>query len=160
VAPPDPTLSDETREAVARAIHERYRENQADRKPADDPAMAEWEELPEHLRESNRQQAADIFEKLRAIGCTVHEVGDGDVNALRFSDGEIERMAEMEHDRWTVERLADGWTPGARDVHAKTSPYLVSWEELPEEVREWDREAVRPIPELLAAVGLEIRRRE
>jgi hypothetical protein len=149
----------EAREQVARAIHERYRANQAGRKPADDPAMSEWDDLPEHLRESNRSQAADIFEKLSAIGCTVHEVGDGGVNEFRFSGPEIERMAEMEHDRWTAERVADGWTLGERDVVKKTSPHLVSWEELPEEVKEWDREAVRPIPELLASVGLEIRPR-
>ena len=154
------TLSDDMLEAVARAIHERYRENQADRKPADDPAMGGWDELPEHLRKSNRAQAADTFEKLHAIGCTVREAGVGTISLLSFSDDEIERMAEMEHDRWMAERLADGWTLGERDHDAKTSPYLVSWAELPEHVREWDREAVRPIPELLAAVGLEIRRRE
>ena len=146
-------------ETVARAIHEGYRADQAGRKPAGDPAMADWEALPEHLRESNRAQAADIFEKLEAIGCTVHEAADRKADLILLSPDEIERMAEMEHDRWTAERLADGWTPGERDVLEKRSAYLVSWEKLPDEVREWDREAVRRIPELLAGVGLEIRRR-
>jgi hypothetical protein len=41
----------------------------------------------------------------------------------------------------------------------KVTPYLVGWGELSEEVREWDREPVRRIPELLAGIGLEIRRR-
>jgi hypothetical protein len=148
------------REAVGRAIHENYRRDQADRKPADDPAMAEWDALPEHLRESNRQQADHIFEKLRSIGCTVHDAGDGGAELFSFTTDEIELMSEMEHDRWTAERRADGWRPGAtRDVLKKISPHLVSWEELPEEVRQWDREPVRRIPELLAGVGLEIRRR-
>ena len=48
--------SDDVREALARAIHENYRAGQAGRKPGDDPAMADWERLPEHLRESNREQ--------------------------------------------------------------------------------------------------------
>jgi hypothetical protein len=155
--PARPELPARARESVARAIHEGYRADQAGRKPADDPALAEWDELPEHLRESNRAQAAHIFEKLRAIGCEVRDA-EGDVEPVRFTDDEVELLAELEHDRWTAERLTDGWQPGARDVLAKTSPYLVGWNELPEEVREWDREPVRRIPRLLADVGLEIRR--
>lgn len=140
-------------------MHVNYRRDQAERKPADDPAMVEWDELPEHLRESNRAQADHIAAKLHAIGCTVRPAKDGGVQPVTFSDSEIELMAEMEHDRWVSERRADGWTTGERDPLAKTTPYLVGWEQLPNDVKEWDREPVRRIPELLAGVGLEIRRR-
>jgi hypothetical protein len=150
-------LAPEARERIARAIHDVYRADQAGRKPAGDPGLAEWDELPQHLRESNRRQADHIFEKLGAIGCTVHEAEE--VDLIAFTEHEIERLAELEHDRWTAERLDDGWTLGERDVLEKTSPYLVNWDKLSEEVREWDREPVRRIPELLAGVGLEIRRR-
>lgn len=154
-----PPLTNEQRERIARAIHENYRADQADRKPADDPAMAEWDRLLEHLRESNRNQADHIFEKLRAIGCTVNEVGDEGAEPFAFTADEIELMSVMEHDRWVSERRADGWTLGEeRDVHNKVSPHLVSWNELPDAFREWDREAVRRIPELLAGVGFEIQR--
>jgi hypothetical protein len=152
-------LSPQAYERIARAIHENYRHDQAGRKPADDPAMAEWDRLPKHLRESNHSQARHILEKLDAIGCAVEDARDGGRDLVSFTDAEIELMAEMEHDRWVSERRADGWTPGERDPFAKTTPYLVGWEELPDEVREWDREPVRRIPELLAGVGLEIRRR-
>jgi hypothetical protein len=148
------------RETIARAIHETYRSNQGGRKPQNDPAMADWDSLPEHLRESNRRQADAMFEKLRAIGCTVDEVADGGAEAIAFTPEEIERMAEMEHERWWAERRDGGWALGSRDVERKTSPYLVPWSELPEEVKEWDREAVRAIPDLLAGVGLGIRRQQ
>lgn len=152
-------LPDAARESIARAIHEEYRANQADRKPADDPPMSEWDGLPEDLRESNRRQAGDIFNKLRAIGCKVREVGeDRTPELISFTHAEIERMSKMEHDRWVAERRADGWTLGDRDIPSKTTPHLVSWEELSEDIREWDREAVRKIPHLLAQVGFEIRR--
>ena len=151
-------MPDDLLGAVARPIHQNYRADQVERKPPDDPAMAEWEDLPEHLRQSNRHQAAHIFEKLHAIGCEVRVATGSEVEPIAFAEDEMELMAEMEHDRWTAERLAEGWTFGERDVPAKTSPYLVSWEELPDEIREWDREPVRRIPELLAAVRLEIRR--
>ena len=55
----------------ARAIHERYRQNQQGIKPPDDPAMQPWETLAEHLRASNRQQADDIESTLQRIGCGV-----------------------------------------------------------------------------------------
>jgi RyR domain len=153
-------LPDLVREVLARAIHESYRVDQAGRKAADDPAMADWDELPEHLRESNRDQAAHIVDKLHALGYTVHAAGDGS-EPIAFTPEEVERMAVMEHDRFVAERRAAGWRPGPeRDVDAKVTPYLVSWDDLPEHVREWDREPVRRIPELLADVGLEVRRRE
>ena len=78
---------------------------------------------------------------------------------MTFTKDEIEVMAEMEHARWNIERLFNGWRRGnKRDVSHKISPYLTSWKELPEEIREWDRETVRMIPEFLAKVGLEVRR--
>ena len=156
----DPQLSAEDRERVARAIHENYRRDQADRKPAGDPALAPWDKLPEGLRDSNRDQADHIVEKLEAIGCTVEAARDDGAAPFAFTPDEIERLAELEHDRWVAERRAAGWTPGPeRNVANKVTPYLVGWGELSEEVQEWDREPVRRIPELLAGVGLEIRRR-
>jgi RyR domain-containing protein len=152
-------LPPEAAERVARAIHEGYRSDQIGRKPADDPALVVWEELPEHLRRSNRRQAAHIFEKLEAFGYTLHQVADGEVQVVSLPDDVLEEMAVMEHDRWEAERRAEGWRRGTeRDVLRKVSPYVeTSWDELPEDVREDDRKAVRRIPELLAAVGLEIR---
>ena len=72
-----------------------------------------------------------------------------------------EMLAEAEHARWTVERLLAGWTLGEkRDVAGKVSPYLVSWASLPDDVKEWDRRAVRAIPKLLAGAGYEVERAE
>ena len=119
--------------------------------------MADWDMLPETLKNSNLQQADDIERKLRAIGCTMREVTDREIARMTFTKQEIETMAEMEHARWNLERLLDGWTFGnEKDLDKKTSPYLVSWSELPDDVNKWDRDAVAAIPELLANVGLEI----
>jgi RyR domain len=143
-------------EPVARAIHERYRVNQAGRKHPDDPALADWDELPEQLRRSNRAQGLDILPKLRAIGHTVRTAPGGKARPIALSEAEVERLAILEHRRWTADRLADGWTPGERDVSRSQTPDLVAWDELTAEEQEWDREAVRAIPEVLAGVGLEI----
>jgi hypothetical protein len=121
--------------------------------------MAEWDELPTCLKESNLQQADDIARKLRVIDCTIQPVKDREIVHMKFSRAEIEKLAEMEHARWNVERLLDGWKRGPRDVHNKISPYLVGWKDLPDHVKRYDYEAVLAIPEVLAKVGLEVRRR-
>lgn len=150
-------LSPETLERVAEAIHERYRRNQAERKPASDAAMRPWAELDEALRRSNRDQAAAIGEKLALLGRRIVPAGN-DGPELVFTPEDVERLAMLEHDRWVRDRRAAGWTAGPeRDAARGVTPYLVPWEALGEEAREWDREAVRAIPEVLAAVGLTTR---
>ena len=144
-------------ERLAEAIHERYRSSQAGRKPADDPALRPWSALDETLRESNRSQAADIGPKLRSIGC--YPVPLREAEPFTFTAAEIERLSEREHLRWVADRRASGWTAGpVRDPARRVTPDLVPYDELPEAVRELDREAVRAIPALLAGAGLGIRR--
>ena len=71
----------------------------------------------------------------------------------------IRRLAEMEHGRWNAERLARGWSYGeVKDVAIKQSPYIVSWLELPEHIKQYDYAAVRNWPEVFSAAGLEIYR--
>jgi ppGpp synthetase/RelA/SpoT-type nucleotidyltranferase len=153
-----PKLSGDDRDALARAVHERHRAEAAAETSAD-PYMCPWGELADELKDSSREQADHAFAKLREIGCTVHPVRDREIVLMSFTEAEIERMAQMEHGRWNAERLKAGWNWGERkDTHTKTSPYLVAWSELPEDVRDWDRNTVREIPRHLAAVGLEIRR--
>ena len=65
-------------------------------------------------------------------------------------------MAQMEHIRWSAERLAAGWTEGPRDVARRTNPYLVPWGELPDDIKELNRGWVRTLPVMLARAGFEI----
>jgi hypothetical protein len=148
-------------EAIARAIHENYRAGKARVSSLEDPSSAPWDKLPDYLKESNRQQADDISNKLHKIGCTMVKVIGREVVKMTFTRDEVEFMGEMEHGRWNIERLLDGWKPGKhRDVVKKISPSLEAWSKLPEDVKEWDRETVRKIPEFLEKVDLEIRRNE
>lgn len=141
---------------LARARHDKHRQN----KPQDDLAAAPWETLREDLKDSCRQQTDHIAVKLRAIGCDATTANVNATPVTQFEHDEIERMARMEHARWNAERWLDNWTLGPRDHLAKTSPYLIDWESLPEEIQDYDRDAVRDIPELLAKVGAKIYRRK
>jgi len=126
--------------------------------------MMPWEELREDLKHSNLHQA-DYAEKiLRTVGYEVREAKrDGERGAVDpadppvFTDEEVERMAELEHGRWIVERLKSGWTYGPkRDSGERTSPYLVPWMDLPDDIKDFDRIAVREIPECLKEAGLDV----
>ena len=145
-------------EKIAKVIHEIYRTEQLSERQSKDPSLAEWPNLVEGLKESNRQQADHIFKKLPRIGCATRFVKDREVALMTFTDAEVELLAEMEHARWNVERLQDGWKLGEKDVTKKISPCLVSWSELPDNVKEWDRKTVKKIPEFLAQVNIEVYR--
>lgn len=154
-----PELKPDTRETIARAIHETYRSVQRSRGQKQDPSLKEWDDLLDYLKESNRQQADHITEKLRQIGCAIRKAKGPDIRLMTFTNDEIEVMAEMEHAKWNVERLLDGWKWGEKkDVTKKINPYIVAWSELPDDVKEWDRETVRKMPEFLAKVGLGVYR--
>jgi ppGpp synthetase/RelA/SpoT-type nucleotidyltranferase len=146
----------DVREEMARHFHRKYRDDQKGRLARVDPSLADWPDAPEHLKESNRQLVDHIYEKLRDVGKATRPALASGVVLTEFTPEEVEHLAELEHGRWNVERLLAGWTLGPRDVVKKQSPFLVSWAELPEDVREYDRQAVREIPNVLARHGLEI----
>jgi voltage-gated potassium channel Kch len=157
-------------ETMARAIHERWRQEQI---KAARPATT-WENLDESRRQSSRAQARDIPVKLRMINCAITPLRRWDAKNFKFTDQEVEELAVEEHDRWNSERIADGWTlidmPQADDPEEakrllesarrrKQTPYLLPWQDLVEtypDVAQLDRVFVRAIPKILASAGMQI----
>jgi hypothetical protein len=148
-----------TIELLARAIHGDYVRLQraAGRTVADNPSVTDWDDLPEATRDANRAQAADVGAKLAAVGCRIQRWTDWTGDALVFDDDEVERMAELEHERWCRDQVAAGWSFGAvRDDERKVTPHLAAWSELADDVKDYDRNAVRALPELVTFAGYEI----
>jgi hypothetical protein len=152
---------------MARAIHEHWRKTQ---EKAGRPATT-WEDLDESRRHSSRHQARYIPVKLRKVGCALTPLRSWDATDFKFTDKEVEMLAVEEHDRWNRERIADGWTllalpqgigePEEKRLieegkRRKQTPYLVSWEQLPADIAEWDAVFVRAIPEILALAGMQV----
>ena len=123
------------------------------------PALAPWAELDDMYRRSNRHQAEHLNEKLARFGRR-RERSDSWDQPSSFAEDEVEIMAEMEHDRWMQERRDDGWTSGPKDPARRTTPYLVPWADLADDIREHDREFVRELPIILAELGYHITGRE
>lgn len=150
-----------THEILARAIREEYLRQQqaAGVRSEQNPSIVPWDALPEHLKESNRQQADDIGVKLKAVRCSSAPLLDWDAPLFEFTLAEVERLARLEHDRWMDAKLRDGWRLGPKkDSNAKTHPCLVAYDQLPPDEQEKDRSAVRPIPATLARVGFRVHR--
>lgn len=146
---------DGTIELLARAIHAAYVRDQTGRTAT--RALRDWDELPESTKEANRAQAADVGTKLAGVGCRIQAWTDWTGEGIAFAPAEVETMAELEHERWCRERRAEGWSAGpTRDDERKVTPFLVDWDQLPEEVKDYDRNAVRALPKLLTFAGYEI----
>ena len=157
---PRPLLND--LEKLARAIHDLYNQVQRDLHPDKPLKYPDFDKLPESLKYSNLRQAMDIPEKLRRMGYAMRLAEEVKEPVKEIPFEYVEILAELEHESWVRERLSTGWTlsdePSA-NAEKKTSPYLVPYEQLPEEIKELDRNPVRNIPILLDKIGMAIEAR-
>jgi voltage-gated potassium channel Kch len=126
---------------LARAIHHGYLETCAARgdSPERNSSMLPWEDLPDHLRQSNFAQASHLGAKLSRIHCVITPESDPP-HDFTFTGAEVQLLAEMEHERWVLERQSAGFQYG------------------PERARDMDRDAVRRIPAILRQAGFQILR--
>jgi hypothetical protein len=129
--------------------------------PESNPSLVPFDDLPDDLKNANWDSAASIPRKLARVGYTVHRVRRGaEPRRLELTAEEIEEMSIMEHARWNWHMLLQGWVygPKPKDKDRETTPYLVPWSELEDSIKEYDRENIRLIPELLAGIGHEATR--
>lgn len=68
-----------------------------------------------------------------------------------------EKIAENVHDVWALGRMAEGWTYGPeKDAGKKTTPQLVSYENLPECEKAFDRNTALETLKLVLKLGYRI----
>jgi hypothetical protein len=142
-------------EQMAEQVHVNYRKGKEHEIQPDSLKLGPH--LPEDRKVANRAQAAYAIEILKAAGFQVREAGNP-VLFTGLTKKEIEFMAELEHGRWNVERLRQGWRPGKRDDEKRTHDCLVPWADLPEHKKEWDCDAVKGFPAILAKANIEVSR--
>lgn len=138
-----------------------YDEKMANGEEIDDDFMEKYDglcpfsELTPHLKIANIRQARSIPIKLNIIGCELADKRDEREAILEFSDDELLDLAIFEHDEWCQEKEGTGWVYGEKkDVENLVTPYLVPWEELPEDIQQYDIDPVKNIPSLIDSIGL------
>ncbi|MCD4750460.1 MAG: hypothetical protein K8R59_13905 [Thermoanaerobaculales bacterium] len=118
--------------------------------------LVSYDELAEEPRAENRANVADIPNKLVLAGY-VMTPARGEHSPPTFPDEILERLAEIEHERWVKHKLDREWQfADTTDPSRKLHSGLVPWQELSESEREKDREMVRSIPRILARAGFTI----
>lgn len=148
---------------LARSIHSRYLheiKNQKTQSPvsnAHNPYTVDFDSLPEGIKLSNFDNAANIPAKLLAIGYKIRHVKKGfKPFALHLNEEEIETMSRIEHLRWSWEKRLNGWTFNeTRDDLNKKHPGLIPYDDLSESEKEKDRQLVKLIPGFLQDIDYE-----
>ena len=73
----------------------------------------------------------------------------------------IEILSKNTHEVWAKARLENGWTFGPhRDDDKKETPCLVSYEDLPESEKEYDRVIVINLIKAIKKLGFNITKKE
>ena len=72
-----------------------------------------------------------------------------------------ERIAENVHEVWAKARIDDGWTYGEKRADIPTQhPYLVPYDELPEEEKEYDRNTAMNTIKMVKKLGFRIEKED
>lgn len=158
VRPSEHNFPEEVLEEMAIEFHRRYTADNTKLLPEN---LRPWEKLSETYQTANREQARYAICILEAVGFGVRPAtGSQPTIFTDFTKDELERMAELEHGRWNVERLRSGWRYGQqRDNAAKIHNLIVPWsDKVLDDFRRFDYDGVRAFPEILAKAGLEVYR--
>jgi hypothetical protein len=146
------SIVNEPHETLARTIHNNYvaLELASGKNSADNSSLVPWGTLPEAMREQNRLQADHLQVKLRAIGMRLDSLPDKEKLKSALIEN-LELLAEIEHLRWNAVQFMAGWkyAPGKKNPDHLTHPCLVSWDELTDEIKQYDRDAVMNIPNII-----------
>ncbi|EGV16228.1 RyR domain-containing protein [Thiocapsa marina] len=153
-------LTPDQREAAARIEHARNAESRRIKAGADEDRNQPWDRLREDLKALILDRVDFSIEQLRAVGLRLvpsDQVPDGVATVETLTSEQIEIMAEMEHGRWCVQKLLDGWRLAeVKDEPNKRHPDLIRWEDLDEESRDKDRDYARRVPSVLKELGFAV----
>ncbi len=172
-----PVLEGALIEKLAAAAHDIFcdEEKKKDKEKRAPQSAFDYKGLVEEFKEQNRANVRDISVKLTAIGC-IMIAARGDEPPSGFPGADLERLAEMEHDRWLRLKARQGWHYGPKtNKEKRENQAMLPWQEmtreeliakygvelagvmgnsaLPESEKEKDRVLVSSIPLILAKAG-------
>lgn len=159
-------LTDDLTEQLAAAAHElwwegkqkadwRFGEEKSEEQKTH-PWLVPYVELPERAKEANRVTVRTIPQKLSLAGF-IMVPARSEEPVLQFPGDDLEKLAEVEHELWMQAKLDAGFRVGTpTDDDPLQNEYLVPWCEVPDPIRDADRDLIRGIPQILAKAGYAI----
>lgn len=133
-------------DSQARRYHEEYSRNYANAERARTGSITSgaksWDNLPDQLRVANRRAAAHMRAKAFVAGFDMARWLSAEegyrqcqdlppaAGVFKQEDGPDLAMARLEHQRWMLDRLLDGWRAGGRSDYYRTRPTLVPFDQL------------------------------
>jgi hypothetical protein len=145
-------------ENLAQALHENFCEKLKTRgysygSPSNEAAkisnsLLPYDQLPDELKGQNIDSAHKLPAKLAAVGYAILPARQG-TPPVEFPPEVLERLAELEHDRWLRKKLRDGWRFGTPRIDkAKQHPAMLPWRDMTAE------ESAKLYPEGPDRIGL------
>lgn len=168
------TFLGEQADQFARFIHDQWltgekirfnkklKESEANGKsvPKAKDSMAEWSELDEEFRRSNRSQGDHAEIKIRALGLKDISMDNLTLEKIEMLTDKVkevekntelfENFAAMEHNRWNADKYVSGYTyDTTRNDNLKLHDNLTHYDNLTDDIKQYDRDVLKWIPELL-----------
>jgi hypothetical protein len=113
--------------------------------------------LPAHEKEQNRRAVRDIPNKLERFGYAMAPGRNNEADIV-FPTDILEKMAELEHERWVKANMDENWEHAfITDKDNKLHTLLVKWDELSKDEKDKDRRLIsESIPYMLRKAGYTI----
>ncbi|MBF0615124.1 MAG: hypothetical protein HQL92_08220 [Magnetococcales bacterium] len=152
------TLLRQKLDSLAQFIHATYRQQlqHKERLNPNKESHRPWEALTEFYKDGNRNQADHHRIKLRDLGYRTGAL-DQPPGDWPPSTEVVDNLAEAEHARWCIDYWLDGWHFGdetkERERTAKKHGNLCPYHHLQEEIKEYDRQPVRTLFDLMLGFG-------
>ena len=124
--------------------------------------MADWDDLKELYRENHRSQIRYLGERFDRFntGIGLRPILPGAADTISDLYGPVlEQLSVLEHQRWLLDKLSNGWSLGKLDVQLRHHPDMVPYEQLDESVKDYVRASLRNIPTYLKEIGYELYRK-
>lgn len=156
-------LTDELSEKLAEAAHDVFRDGKCrdgwtwgpvkDEAQRTHPLLVAYSQLPDESKEANRVTVRAIPQKLAIAGYVMLPARSNE-RPLEFPGDDLEKLAEFEHQTWMNAKLVAGYTCGKPTAASpRQNEYLVPWDQVPEAIKQIDRDLVRGIPRILEKAG-------
>ena len=146
-------------EILAKEVHKFF--NKLSEEIYNDFDHTEFEDLPYDKKFSNIRFARSIPHKLGLVGLKPVPKDDPREKVEEIQEHDVEYLAIFEHDDWTIEQEIHGWKYGEpknkeEKLRKKITPYMVQWDELDDDIKQFDYRPIKNIPKFLEKIGMKI----